>query len=356
MLKNTLKNILSRRTIDRLKIYIGWADLQIVKVASRSRWLSALYYFLVSPDFRREMQVVLLARRRYSEALKGVAPSSYLLRRNIHRLEKGLVMRPRRDVFGEDYIIETVEYLELCIKHSILLDSEYIWACKVLKEYFSAVTSTAKIDHAKGMFFGFVNENSITYPSTSGPRSHASLSASHVAFADFKSLCERRHSIRDFKSKVVPLDLLNKAIDVALTAPSACNRQPLKFFVFDDPKRAQEIGSIPMGTAGFSKSFQCVVVIVGDLSAYPFEKDRHIIYIDGALAAMQFELAIESLGLGTCTINWPDVERHERRMANELELLPHERPVMLIAVGYPSEGAFVPASVKKSSHDLVVRP
>ena len=143
---------------------------------------------------------------------------------------------------------------------------------------------------------------------------------------------------------------------MAITAPSACNRQPFKFYVFNEPARAQSLGSIPMGTAGFAHNFQAIVVIVGDLSAYPYEKDRHIIYIDSGLAAMQFQLALETQGLGSCTINWPDIERHEQKMATELSLMPYERPVMLVAVGYPLAQGKIPYSAKKDAKDVVVRP
>ena len=108
-----------------------------------------------------------------------------------------------------------------------------------------------------------------------------------------------------------------------------------------------------MGTAGFSDNFQCLIVIVGDLSAYPFEKDRHIIYIDSALAAMQLQLALETQGLGSCTINWPDIERHEKLMAHELNLTAYQRPTMLIAVGYPDPEALIPFSAKKQSIDVI---
>lgn len=162
--------------------------------------------------------------------------------------------------------------------------------------------------------------------------------------------------MRWFEPKRVPRDLIIAAVDVAATAPSACNRQPFKFYVFDEPERAQEIGGIPMGTAGFSHNFQCVVVVVGDLSAYPFEKDRHIIYIDSGLAVMQMQLALETQGLASCCINWPDIERHERQMALELDLAPYQRPVMLLAVGYPLADALVPYSAKKNASDLVVWP
>ena len=99
-----------------------------------------------------------------------------------------------------------------------------------------------------------------------------------------------------------------------------------------------------------------MVVVVGDLSAYPFEKDRHIIYIDSGLAVMQMQLALETQGLASCCINWPDIERHERQMALELDLAPYQRPVMLLAVGYPLADALVPYSAKKNASDLVVWP
>jgi nitroreductase len=96
-------------------------------------------------------------------------------------------------------------------------------------------------------------------------------------------------------------------------------------------------------------------VVVADLSAYPFEKDRHIIYIDSALASMQFILAVETQGLNSCAINWPDVERHEREMSERLGLEPYQRPVMLIAVGYADEKGLVPFSEKRVVKDTVRR-
>jgi nitroreductase len=63
---------------------------------------------------------------------------------------------------------------------------------------------------------------------------------------------------------------------------------------------------------------------------------------------MSFVLALETLGLASCCINWPDVESRERGMASLLRLEPDERVVMLIALGYPDPDAMVPASGKKS--------
>ncbi len=75
---------------------------------------------------------------------------------------------------------------------------------------------------------------------------------------------------------------------------------------------------------------------------------------DASLAAMQFMLALETLGLASCPINWPDIEPLERRMDRELGLPPHLRPVMLIALGYPDPKGGVPYSAKKGA-DLLLR-
>ncbi len=62
---------------------------------------------------------------------------------------------------------------------------------------------------------------------------------------------------------------------------------------------------------------------------------------------MSFLFALETLGLSSCTINWPDFEPLEARMQKILGLDITERVVMLIAVGYAHPETLVPYSEKK---------
>jgi nitroreductase len=176
-----------------------------------------------------------------------------------------------------------------------------------------------------------------------------------VAYADFLALCQQRRSVRWFLPQSVPEALVLQAIDAAAQAPSACNRQPFAFRYFDRPADAHRIAGIAMGTTGYAQQLQALVVVLGDLSCYPHERDRHVVYIDASLAAMQFMLALETLGLASCPINWPDVESLERRMESELKLPAHWRPLMLIAVGYPDPAGGVPYSAKKPGAALLKR-
>ena len=357
MIKKQLRRILPRWVIDYIQRTLNGFDTRLAVFASQWHWTSVLYYALCSGDFYREMHSVLKARRRYHLAQAGREPTSYLLRRNIHRLEKGLIMQPRRPVFGEAYIVETVEYFKICVRADVLLEEEYRWASDVLSEYFLVVCSSLVTEQARMAFTN--GDLQLLAESELGgfkPMTISSLGPNSVTYEDLEALCVRRHSVRWFEDRPVPSELLDAAVAVASTAPSACNRQAFKFYVFETPETARKIGAIPMGTAGFSENFQSLVVVVGDLSAYPFAKDRHIIYIDSALAAMQFQLALETLGLSSCTINWPDIERHEREMAEALQLSDYQRPTLLIAVGYAKADSLVPYSAKRTVADIVVRP
>jgi nitroreductase len=94
-------------------------------------------------------------------------------------------------------------------------------------------------------------------------------------------------------------------------------------------------------------------VVVGDLSAYRWERDRHLIYVDSALASMQLMLAAETLGLATCPINWPDVDLAEQKIKQLIELPAHERIIMLVAIGYGDPEGGIAFSQKKQG-DLLV--
>jgi nitroreductase len=328
-------------------------DRFLLPLTSRSGLVASAHYLFLSRQFRREHRSVLAGRLAYERDLSAPLRSSPLLRRNVHRLEKGLVMQPRQAAFAEEYIEETVSELAR-LRHSGRLDPiEDKWATDVLAEYFMLVTDTPPISRARATFEKLrprmVKELDVA--STPRPRSHAPVSG--VSYQQFLDLCRQRRSVRWFEQRRVPADLVAKALDAAAQAPSACNRQPFLFRYFDDPAEARRIASIAMGTTGYAQNVPAIVVLLGDLSCYPEERDRHVVYIDASLAAMQFMLALETLGLASCPINWPDIEVRERAMAEALALPWHIRPVMLVALGFPDPQGGVPFSAKKPGQSLL---
>jgi nitroreductase len=323
---------------------------------ARSRRLSGLYYGLSTRIFGREHQAVLAGKRRYLE-IHADGRQRYLLRRNIHMLEKGLSMRPRREVFAVDYIGPTVDVYTSLVggdESRCTADLELQWANDVLAAYFEIAGDHPVIEGAKRKF----RQAPLGMDARAGrpglsPYTRDLTAPPPVEYDDLLRLAERRRSVRWFDDRPVPREMIEQAMTVAGYAPSACNRQPFEFRVFDDPETVREVAAIPMGTRGWVDQIPVFVVIVGTLSAFFSERDRHLIYTDGCLAAMGFLLALESLGLSSCCVNWPDIAEREQKMAKVLGLRPDERPVMCIALGWPDPEGFVPYSQKKPSTELL---
>lgn len=326
-------------------------DFMLVRACSRSRIASSIYY-LFNRSFRREQQAVLSGRVTYEKSLANPRANTSLLRRNIHRLEKGLLMQPRRVPFGLDYIDETVRAFVLAAQCGT--DStELAWAADVLQEYTQIMPRLPALEPLRGILESTLDSGSP--PGGAGrrvPYLRSEDEAPRVSWEDLLKLARFRRSVRWYLPAKVPREAIERAIEVAAYSPTACNRQPFVFRVFDEPELVEKLLSLPMGTAGFSHQVPAVAVIVGRQRNFPSERDRHLIYVDGSLAIMSFVYALEVQGLSSCCINWPDIERRERRMAEFLELEPDERPIMLVAFGYPDPRGLVASSAKKPVSSL----
>lgn len=357
-MKSFLKKIIPLHLIDLIRPVKSALILKVAELASASRLLTDFYYSIGS-SFSNEHRAVLKGRLAYSESLKNIGKTCALLRRNTHRLEKGLIMRPRRSVFAEGFIQETVNCYEKAIKSQLLEEAEKKWATDVLDEYFKVVGSTKITDKAKKIYCqarGQLSESldlKTEFPSIDAsykPYAYKNLPKAPISYDELKQLFIRRRSVRWYQEKPVPVDLVKKAANIASFAPSACNRQPYRFLFCNEKEKAVAIAKCAGGTTGFAENLPAIIAIVGDLSAYSYERDRHLIYIDGSLAAMQLMLAIETLGLSTCSINWPEVDASERKIRKIIKLKDYERVVMLLAVGYADTTGGIPYSQKKVNH------
>jgi nitroreductase len=362
-MKNLARKLLPNNSKMLLRQWIASIDQSLAKCfTSNLQANAAWFYRLFSSAFSRE-QIAALAGRNAYRVKNGMGEvSSPRLRRNIHRIEKGLCMPNRRTVFALDYLNETVVCFAACVKNPSQCLEELSWAHQVLTTYFELVIEEGLIAECKNVFYaasaqymqnklkltsGLADVSELSTAKVPYPRHELAMSS--LGSEQFKALCVQRRSVRWFTTESVSDELINSAIDIAALAPSACNRQPFSFYVANTPKLAQKIAQLAGGTAGFVDNIPCTIVVVGDLSAYPSERDRHVIYIDAALAAMQLMLGLETLGLSSCPINWPDLDVPEQKMVQYLSLKPYQRPVMLIAVGYAKPTGMIPYSQKKTA-------
>lgn len=313
-----------------------------------SRVLTHLFFTGNFLTFNREQSAVLRGRRNYYRNKSTARATHVELRRNVHRLEKGLTMRPRRPVFARDYITETIEFYEAavaqqCDTPDTMDRAELDWAHDVLHEYFAVSANTDRaVEAARARFEAAPYDAEPT-----GKIPHPKEKLSDLGYEEFEQLVLQRRSVRWYEQRPVERELIDKALLLARQAPTACNRIPYEFRIFDDPALAREIAQIPFGTAGYGENLPAIAVVVGKLESYFSPRDRHAIYVDGSLAAMQFILALETLGLSSTVINWPDFEPLEATMQRRLKLDTSDRVIMLIGFGHALEEGLVPYSAKK---------
>lgn len=345
-----------KRMFLRIANLVVHNKVKILLWKSCVRWpFFADCYYALTGSFRREHRAVLLGKLQHIEdiAKTGREGREYTLRRNTHRLEKGIIMRPRRSVFARDYIGETVDiFLELNNSPESAHLPLVTWSRDVLNEYFSLIGRDSAIEPYRVKFTSQPKIQSVELTDTKVIPYLRDTEPLQVKIEDLEELAWRRRSVRWFINKPVPREIIDRAVEVAKLSPSACNRQPFSFRIFDEPNLVKKVAEIPLGTKGFSHQFQCVIVIVGDLSAYSKERDRHVIYVDGGLAAMALQFALEAQGISSCCINWPDIESCEKSMDKALGLTNNLRPIMCMAIGYADPTGLVPYSQKKSLNSM----
>jgi nitroreductase len=351
-MKGLIKKVVPKSLLAALKKNKERLAMSFTRLMGKSRLLSKLGYGVLSSRFSRENFVTAAGIRRHHQLDKEPAQQSHArLRRNTHRLEKGLTMQPRRSVFGGAYLEQLVSDFKAQAAKPNACPEELQWASSVLKDYFAvADTSEPFIARAKSSFDACGYDG---MEESYSPYLRQTALHNNIEFEDFRKLAMQRRSVRWFKDQPVPRKLVEEAMQAATLAPSACNRQPFNVYIIDKDDILQRAVKQPMGAAGWGHNIPMLAVFVGDFSCFEAARDRHVPYIDASLAAMNLMLALETLGLSSCPINWPDIEIRERRMAKLLHLDSWQRPIMCMAIGFAQEEGGIAFSQKKRPEQLI---
>ncbi|PKM82249.1 MAG: hypothetical protein CVU89_06290 [Firmicutes bacterium HGW-Firmicutes-14] len=162
---------------------------------------------------------------------------------------------------------------------------------------------------------------------------------------DIFDVIQQRRSVRNYNEQKVSKQDINKLIEAAQWAPSACNKQAWRFIVLDDKDILKKI--IDIGAATFLKKTQQAILVLYENQTDNLE---YMDYIQSASAAIQnMMLKAHSMGIGTCWICHLPPKRYLRKL---LKIPSNYDPIALISIGYPLKGS-VPVSRKAESQDII---
>jgi len=140
-----------------------------------------------------------------------------------------------------------------------------------------------------------------------------------------------RRSVRAFTEEPIPEELLRQALQAAAAAASGGNVQPWGFVLVRDPQRLQGLRALAPGIIGQPTALVAICLDAQRAERLGGALGPRLAWIDIGLATQNLLLAAHDLGLGACPIG----SFHQQAVAVFLDLPPHVRPVLLIALGHP---------------------
>lgn len=143
-----------------------------------------------------------------------------------------------------------------------------------------------------------------------------------------------RRSIRAFLPEKPPLEQVEELLRLAVMAPSGSNIQSWRFVVVTDDAIIRTLKAVSPGINGDPAY---LIVFCSD-KELAFEKGGpmgwgELSVMDVSMAAENFMLAANGMGLGTCAIkSFPDI-----LIANYLKLPETIYPELIVSLGYPAQ-------------------
>lgn len=161
----------------------------------------------------------------------------------------------------------------------------------------------------------------------------------------FLDLVRKRQSDRGYLDRPVERAQLERCLEAARLAPSACNSQPWFFVVVDEPVLRAAVAACLQDAVmnRFAPSAAVLVAVVAEEPALlpklgGLVKDKPFHLMDIGMAVEHFCLQAADEGLGSCIIGWFD----EPGVKKLLGIPKKKRVPLVIALGHPADPASRP--------------
>lgn len=286
-------------------------------------------------DLRITTQVWEDARRhvRHSAAIDrrsrlsvGARQLEAQITKDYHRIEKGLALREPRQGFGAavaQRLYRDVERYRVLADHDPQVVDHALSALEALRAW--------HVDgrHAHG-------------GPTRVPPEAVPLSDEQV-----EGFFRSRVSVRDFSDRPVSGETVRRAVDLALSSPSVCNRQPWSVWSFHERDAIERVAALQNGNAGFRSQIACLLVVAVDVRLFAGSGERNQRWVDGGLYAMSLVWALHAQGVASCMLNWSVDQDRTRQLRATTGLPDHLDVVTMIATGYARDGLRVTRSPRR---------
>lgn len=149
---------------------------------------------------------------------------------------------------------------------------------------------------------------------------------------NFIELAKARFSVREFSSRPVEDEKIEKILEAAKVAPTAVNFQPQKLYVIKSPGAIEKLA----GLRNIFGAPLAVIVCYDDNISWKNGKDNghDSGEVDASIVTTHMMLQAWELGIGSCWIG----SFNPREVSEAFDIPACEHPVAILPLGYPAEG------------------
>jgi len=164
---------------------------------------------------------------------------------------------------------------------------------------------------------------------------------------EFLELAKKRYSCRAYRSDPVENDKLQKVLEAARLAPTACNLQPFQLIVIHTKGREADLRRI-YSSSWFTQAPLIICACGIPSESWRRRDGKNYCEVDVTIAMDHLILAATNLGIGTCWIGAfnPDSAREILGLPDDVE------PIAFTPLGYTADG---PGHKSRKSLNEIVR-
>ena len=170
---------------------------------------------------------------------------------------------------------------------------------------------------------------------------------------NYLSFVKSRHSIRNYKNKVLNIKDIRAAVEMAKYSASACNRQYVRLHFYPSGRMRDNVIHYALGKGGFSLESVNAFVITYDVNGLLGQGERNQGYFNAGLFSANLVNAFHSLGIGTCFIQFCNGVEDEIKLKVKNDIPKNERITVILFAGYYDEKSFVTVSHRKNLKELL---
>ena len=215
-----------------------------------------------------------------------------------HQLEKAQTYSIMKKDYGKEKIVELLRLSQIYFSRygsdSVLLTSmgvinshisnPYSYKDEVIKNKFNLLLNNIGISSDKLQRGGVVLKTLNDIPHDN----------SLLAFL------KSRRSLRRYSNEKLTKEEIRTAIEYAMTAPSACNRQSVRAHYYDDPQIIKDIIISQKSDINWCLDAKGLFIITGNRSLFRDYFERNQYMFDAGLFSMNLVLGLHNQGIGSC--------------------------------------------------------